>query len=1264
VTKSLTSAAPTAAGDIVTYSVTVTNTGNSSVTAIPVTDPNQGSSSTANVVKCPSGTLASPNVIAKLGNGQGNNPPVSETCMVTHVVTTAEATAGKVLNTAYANGTYTSNTVVTYMPTMASPYELSVVKTQTSPTTAANVGNVVQYSVLITNISANSITNVTAADTLTTGPNATNGGTSATLTLTCATNAVPAVPVTLPTTLTSGASIVCTTSYTAVATDANYTLQNIVKVTSTQVPVTYSNVVLTPVGSQPSLSILKLQSSTAVPKAVGDVITYSITAANTGNVALTNVIISDANAVVVSCTSGSPLAGSHSSAAVSLGVGTSFDCDFQHVVTSADMATGNVDNFATASGLSGSTNVTASSDHVITPIAKISITKTTAATSYVDATNTLTYTITVTNTGQVDLTNVVVTDAKADANSLSCVGTGTPGAQTYTLASLVVNGSFTCTASYTLISADKAANVTIVNTASVTSTEATTQTASVTTPYVAPNAPDITISKTQTGAAPTKVGDLIHYSIVVTNSGQLALTNVVISDNNIDASTLICGTGTVASNVDTVASLAIGASVTCSATHTVTDAEMKGTPSQVVNTASVVTTELTTPHTSTVTTPLTPNPQATITKTQTGAAVAQAGDVIHYSIVVTNTGNETLTNVQVTDSVTGVNLTCPAGSPYVLAINESVTCTATYTVLSADVLAGIFTNTASVTATELTGSLSATASTNLTAAPSVSIVKSRIGSTALTEAGQIVSYQIVVTNNGNVNLSTVDVTDANVSSLTCTPPTAVTSLAVNATIVCTGNHTVTTNEVSAGHVLNIASVSSTTGSINQSSNLIDTPVVPPTPVVPAPSLAIAKSLTGIAPIKVGQAASYIITVTNNGDVTLTGVTVTDANAVLGACSVALPATLAVGASLTCAATHAVTDADMAAGKIDNSAVATSTTANLNRTSNVVTVPLAPAPALTIVKSLAGSAPSKVGDTITYNIVVTNSGNVTISSVTVADANAVLGACSPATPVTLAPAATISCAATHVVTEADMAAGKVDNVATATGTAAAGTLSASSGSSATGTPGALNVTSNVVTVPLTPAPAITISKHVTGSLPTTIGGFLHYIIVVTNTGNVPLHDVTVGDDNATITSCSPSNPASTLAIGDRITCSAKHALTEADAAAGKVINVATVSTKENVSASSGSEATGGASSNPSDPSTVNKSNEVVTPIIFKQQTIGKGTKAPGTIVLNLAGTKLKNPKLKQLAFTGGEEPATSDYGFFGALMILMALVLGARRWAKR
>jgi len=1263
VTKTLTSPAPTAAGDIVTYNVTVTNTGNSSVTAILVTDPNLSPPNTANVVRCPSGTSANPNMIAKLGNGQGNNPPVSETCTVSHVVTTAEATAGKVLNTAYAASgttTFPSNTVVTYMPTMASPYELSVVKTQTSPLRAANSGDAIQYSVLITNISANTITNVGASDALTTGPNAANGATSVTLTLLCATNTATPSPVTLPTTLTSGASIICTASYTALATDVNYTLQNVVKVTSTQVPITYSNVVSTPIGAQPSLSILKLQSSSAIPKAINEEVTYSITAANTGNVALTNVVITDLNATLVSCTVAGATVGSHTSPSVSLGIGISFDCVFKHIVTSADMTAAQVDNIATVAGLSGATNVTASSDHVITPIAKISISKTSPTTYYQDTTSShtaISYTVDVRNSGQVPLTNVVITDALlTGANGTwSC-----PGTSPYTLA---IGATMTCTGTYTIQAADVTAQ-SVTNTASVSSNEAAPQSASVTTPYLAANAPDITIVKTQTGAAPTAVGSVIHYSIVVTNTGLIDLTNVVLTDINADPNSLTCPTGgTAGAQTYTLATLAISGTFTCTATHTVTDLEMKAGTPQVVNTASVVTSVLAA-HTSTVTTPLTPNPQATITKTQTGAAVSQANDVIHYSIVVTNTGNETLTGVVVADSTAGVTLNCPGTSPYTLAIGASVTCTAAYTVQQSDVDAGIFTNTATATATELgSTTLSASASTNLTAAPSVSIVKSRVGTTALNGVGQIVSYQIVVTNTGNVALNAVNVDDANTGSLSCTPPTEVASLAVNATIVCTGSHSVTSAEVTAGQVINTAYVRSTTGSINQASNLVTTPVsAPPAPPAPVSSLTIVKALSGSAPTKVGDIVSYNITVTNNGETNLAGVNVNDANAVLGNCSVALPATLATGASFTCTATHVVTDADMAAGKVDNTAVASSSTGSLSRTSNLVTVPLAPAPAITIVKSLSGAAPSKVGDTIAYSIVVTNTGNVTVTNLTVADANATLGTCTPAVPATLAPAASITCAATHVVTDADMTAGKVDNVATASGTAAGATVSGSG----SGTNGSLNVTSNVVTVPLVRNPAITIVKSVTGAMPTDIGGYVHYTIVVTNSGNVTLHDVQVFDDNATITGCSPATPAATLLVGASITCSARHAVTADDALAGKIINVAYAKTAENVTASSGTSGSvtgGNGSSTPSNaaPGTVKaNSNETVVLIKFKGR--GFGTGSGNTVVLGAAA--LKNPKLSQLAYTGDDEPLTSDFGFFLTLMAAIALLLGARRIARR
>ncbi|MEZ5191695.1 MAG: hypothetical protein R2734_03700 [Nocardioides sp.] len=77
-----------------------------------------------------------------------------------------------------------------------------------------------------------------------------------------------------------------------------------------------------------------------------------------------------------------------------------------------------------------------------------------------------------------------------------------------------------------------------------------------------------------------------------------------------------------------------------------------------------------------------------------------AGDTISYSLVVTNTGNVTLTGVTVTDPTVGP-VSCPVTT---LAPGVSVTCTATYTLTQADVDAGHVANTATATGTPRPGS--------------------------------------------------------------------------------------------------------------------------------------------------------------------------------------------------------------------------------------------------------------------------------------------------------------------------------------------------------------------------------------------------------------------------------------------------------------------------------------------------------------------------------------------------------------------------------
>ena len=136
---------------------------------------------------------------------------------------------------------------------------------------------------------------------------------------------------------------------------------------------------------------------------------------------------------------------------------------------------------------------------------------------------------------------------------------------------------------------------------------------------------------------------------------------------------------------------------------------------------------------------------------------------------------------------------------------------------------------------------------------------------------------------------------------------------------------------------------------------------------------------------VGDVLTYTMTATNNGNVTLTSVDVADAGPGAGAfaldCS-GLPASLPPGADGTCTATYAVTQQDLDDGFVTNTASADAigpsgpvTAPDAQATSTVVT-----RPGLGIVKTVDTPTYDAVGDLLTYEVTVTNTGNVTVHSV--------------------------------------------------------------------------------------------------------------------------------------------------------------------------------------------------------------------------------------------------------------------------------------------
>ncbi|MCF1753401.1 DUF7507 domain-containing protein, partial [Mariniradius sediminis] len=137
-------------------------------------------------------------------------------------------------------------------------------------------------------------------------------------------------------------------------------------------------------------------------------------------------------------------------------------------------------------------------------------------------------------------------------------------------------------------------------------------------------------------------------------------------------------------------------------------------------------------------------------------------------------------------------------------------------------------------------------------------------------------------------------------------------------------------------------------------------------------------------------------------------------------------------------------------------------------------------------SVAESSFDAVGDVLNYTIVVTNTGNTTLSNVVVVDPLTGLNQ----TIASLAPTASQSFNTSYTATQADIDAGSVAN-----------TASASSGSVSV---------SDQVTINAVQSPALFIDKSVAESSYDAVGDVLNYTVTVTNTGNVTLSNVVVVD----------------------------------------------------------------------------------------------------------------------------------------------------------
>jgi uncharacterized repeat protein (TIGR01451 family)/LPXTG-motif cell wall-anchored protein len=783
-----------------------------------------------------------------------------------------------------------------------------------------------------------------------------------------------------------------------------------------------------------------------------------------------------------------------------------------------------------------------------------------------DAGDTIGYTFTVTNTGALALNDVAVTDAKA-------------GPVTCPQPTLAPGESQTCTAQvpYVITKADEADGA-AVNTATASglppgvTTKVTSNPSSTRTPTETPK-PALTLKKSASPDDPEAytVGRRITYSFLVTNTGNVPLNEIGVDE------TAFSGSGAMTTPVCPVTTLAPGASTTCTATYVLTQNDVDS--GRLDNTATAHgkqpgSPDPTTSNPSSVSIPTPAHPAITLVKTADPTTVERAGQSVTYTFTVTNTGDVTLRGVGVdetrfTGSGPAPEISCPN---VVLAPGASQSCRAIYRVTQADIDAGSIENTAvahgtAPRATEPTTSAPSSAKVTAGRTAALTLAKSAEPAT-VDSAGEPVHYSFVVTNTGNVTLTNVTVTEGDfsgsgtLSAVSCPAGGAVVPvLTPGQTVTCTADYTVTQADLDAGRITNSATAAGT-----PPGDLPPATTPPATAVVTASGeagLTLAKSVEPTTVDGAGHAVAYRFVVTNSGNRTLTSVAVHE-TAFTGTgtmSAIGCPSTtLAPGQSVTCTATYTLTQADADAGSVTNTAEATGKPPQGDPVTSgpsqaKVTVP--GKPGLSLVKSAnpADDGHFHAGQTVTYSFVVTNTGNQTLTAVTVREtAFSGTGQLSPlscpgggSTVAVLAPGEQAVCTATYVLTQSDVDSGRVTNTAVTTGTPPEGNEPPTSDPS-------------TVVVPTPPDAALTLAKTASPGTVSAAGQKVTYSFAVTNTGNVTLNPVTVRETRFTGSGegPAPACPGGALAPGQHVTCTATYHVTQSDVDAGSIENTAVAS----------------------------------------------------------------------------------------------------------
>ncbi len=698
---------------------------------------------------------------------------------------------------------------------MTPQVDLSVVK---SGTTTIDAGGNVTYTLTVTNNSPIDATNVQLTDDLPVGytfiPNGTNGSTSS---ATWVEQANPNAELLANIgTMTAGAVQSFTVVAAVAAGTAVSTLTNVANVTSDGnelTPLDNTDNADTNITRNAVLTLTK-SDGTRTTVSPGDTFTYTLTVTNTGLSTANNVTLSDmlpAGYSFVSFTGasdGNPqqtvvggldqitagVATLAVGATMIVGVNVSVDNDISGT-TIVNSATADSDDSAA---------VNANDTNTIVRNLDLRIAKTVSS-STVGVGGTVTYTLSVTNDGPLDVTGVEVDDDLPTGFTLATTGnpvsvTNSPtvnrdllwtvgnlaSGQTSQVQIIVDVGTGVTPASGILNSATIAVDRLVGFTDTDNSNNSDTVAVTVEPRY------DLLITKDDT-LTTVATGQQYTYTITVNNSGPNTANNVVISD------TLPTGVQFVSATSNSVNIGTINGQAYTATLPTLTSGETRtivmtvrvlssATGASIANTASVTADNIATqetgvrPNSATDTNTLTR--AVTLNVTKSGPTTAVSADTnFTYTVIAFNSGTADTPNVLFSDplpsgvtfnsgtfTVNGTSLTgnvtfnsttnrLEANLGTLLAGGSSTVNQATITlnVRAAATASGALVNTATVTSTDNTTGV--TSSATVTVNPNFNLQVTKTDNVATAQIGQTLTYIIVVTNDGPSPASNVSVVD-------------------------------------------------------------------------------------------------------------------------------------------------------------------------------------------------------------------------------------------------------------------------------------------------------------------------------------------------------------------------------------------------------------------------------------------------------------------------------------------------------------------------